>query len=100
MDAELKKKVDMAASYSIDNLTIGMKATDKRTITEVSKWGPNFFQEWRIRRLLKASYWSIHFLLTFFFNKVLSTLPKPSNGILYLIAVLQNIIEETCQSLG
>ena len=58
----------------------------KKNLKEQSKWCPNFITEWRFRRLLNASYWDIHSIINWFVNKLLSKLPRPNDGVLYLIA--------------
>ena len=56
----------------------------RKTLKELSRWTPSFICEWRFRRLLKAGYWSIHLLLTWFAQEALACFPPPEDGVLYL----------------
>jgi len=56
-----------------------------KKLKEQARWTPGFITEWRFRRLLKATYWSIHLLVTWFSQEVMKTLPVPEDATLYLI---------------
>jgi len=56
----------------------------RKTLKELSRWAPSGITDWRFRRLLKAGYWSIHLLLTWWAQEVLAGFPPPENGVLYL----------------
>ena len=56
-----------------------------KKLKEQARWTPGFITEWRFRRLLKATYWSIHLLVTCFSQEVMKTLPVPEDATLYLI---------------
>ena len=60
-------------------------APNKKTIREVSNWIPEHITEWRIRRLLTAKYWSIHSIIFWFVKNIISKLPPPKDGILYVV---------------
>ena len=57
----------------------------RKTLEELARWSPSAITSWRLRRLLKASYWSIHVLVEWLANDVIRTLPPPENGILFEI---------------
>ncbi len=59
---------------------------ERKNVKNISNWGPSKIIEWRIRRLLKATYWSIHFVLQWFAAEVINMLPRPKDGVYYLIA--------------
>jgi hypothetical protein len=40
---------------------------------------------WRFRRLLQASYWSIHILVAWWAQEALNTLPPPKDGTRHLV---------------
>lgn len=44
---------------------IAMQAVSsgRKTLHEWARWSPRQITEWRLRRLLKASYWSVHLLI-------------------------------------
>ncbi len=56
----------------------------RKTLKELSRWAPSRITDWRFRRLLKAGYWSIHLLLTWWAQEVLAGFPPPADGTLYL----------------
>lgn len=56
-----------------------------KKLKEQARWSPAFITEWRFRRLLKATYWSIQVLVTWFAYEAIKTFPAPEDGILYLI---------------
>src|ERR687894_232127 len=49
----------------------------RKTLEDLSRWSPAAITSWRLRRLLKASYWSIHVLVEWLANDVIATLPLP-----------------------
>ena len=57
----------------------------RKTLEELARWSPTAITSWRLRRLLKASYWSIHVLVEWLATDVIRTLPPPENGILFEI---------------
>jgi hypothetical protein len=57
----------------------------RRTLKELSRWTPSGITEWRFRRLLKATYWSIHLLLEWLSFEAIKTFPVPEDRTLYLI---------------
>ena len=56
-----------------------------KKLKEQARWTPTFIAEWRFRRLLKATYWSIHVLVRWLADEAIETFPAPEDGILYLI---------------
>jgi hypothetical protein len=52
---------------------------------ELTPWSPTAVTSWRLRRLLKAGYWSIHVLVKWLANDVIAALPPPENGVLFEI---------------
>ena len=56
-----------------------------KRLKEQARWTPAFITEWRFRRLLKATYWSIQILVTWFAYEAIKTFPIPQDGVLYLI---------------
>ena len=56
----------------------------RKTLEEMAKWTPTTITAWRFGRLLKAGYWNVHLLVSWFAQDLLATLPPPANGILYL----------------
>ena len=57
----------------------------RKTLQEMARWTPATITAWRLARLLKATYWSVHLLVTWMAQDLLATLPPPTNRILYLI---------------
>src|SRR5256714_12314963 len=51
---------------------------------EWARWPPATITAWRFGRLLKAAYWNVHLLVSWLAQDLLTTLPAPANGILYL----------------
>lgn len=64
-----------------------MQATipGRKTVKEISRWTPFHISEWRIRRLLKASYWTAEIVITWFAWEVMESFPRPKDGVVYLI---------------
>jgi hypothetical protein len=56
----------------------------RKTLAELARWMPAEVTVWRWRRLLKASYWNIHMLGTWWAHAALSTLPPPEDGVITL----------------
>lgn len=56
-----------------------------KKLKEQARWTPAFITEWRFRRLLRAAYWSIQVLVTWFAYEAIKTFPAPEDAILYLI---------------
>ena len=55
----------------------------RKTLEELTRWSPTAVTSWRLRRLLKAAYWSSHVRVAWLANDVIATLPPPENGILF-----------------
>jgi hypothetical protein len=51
----------------------------------MTRWTPGAITAWRFSRLLKATYWNVHLLVSWMAQALMATLPPPSNGILHLI---------------
>ena len=45
----------------------------QKTLEELARWTPASITVWRFRRLLKASYWSIHLLVAWWAEEALHT---------------------------
>jgi hypothetical protein len=56
----------------------------RKTLEEMARWTPATITAWRFGRLLKAAYWNVHLLVSWLAQDLLTTLPAPANGILYL----------------
>ena len=56
----------------------------RKTLAEMARWTPATITAWRFGRLLKAAYWNAHLLVGWLAQDLLTTLPPPTNGILYL----------------
>jgi len=56
----------------------------RKTLKELSRWAPSGITDWRFRRLLKAGYWSIHLLLSWWAQEALAGFPPPEEGVLYV----------------
>jgi hypothetical protein len=57
----------------------------RKTLEELARWTPGSITVWRFRRLLKATYWDVHLLVTWWVEEALQTLPPPQDGTLYLV---------------
>jgi hypothetical protein len=57
----------------------------RKTLEELARWTPASITAWRFRRLVKASYWHVHLLVTWWVQEAFNTLPPPSNGVIYLV---------------
>ena len=56
----------------------------RKTLAELARWTPAQVTGWRLRRLLKASYWHVHLLVAWWAQEALATLPPPRDGTLSL----------------
>jgi len=56
-----------------------------KKLKEQARWTPTLITEWRFRRLLKATYWSIHVLVSWLADEAIKSFPAPEDGVLYLI---------------
>jgi hypothetical protein len=56
----------------------------RKTLAEMARWTPAAITAWRFGRLLKAAYWNVHLLVSWLAEDILTTLPPPPNGVLYL----------------
>ena len=56
----------------------------RKTLEEMAQWTPAAITAWRFGRLLKAASWNVHLLVSWWGQDLLTTLPPPTNGILYL----------------
>jgi hypothetical protein len=56
----------------------------RKTLEEMARWTPATVTAWRFGRLLKATYWNVHLLVSWLAQDLLATLPAPRNGVLYL----------------
>jgi hypothetical protein len=56
----------------------------RKTLAELARWMPPEVTAWRLRRVLKASYWNLHMLVTWWAHEALSTLPPPEDGVITL----------------
>jgi hypothetical protein len=56
----------------------------RKTLEEMARWTPATITAWRFGRLLKATYWNVHLIVSWLAHDLLMTLPAPPNGILYL----------------
>jgi hypothetical protein len=55
-----------------------------KTLEEMARWTPATITAWRFGRLLKAAYWNVHLLVSWLAQDLVTILPAPANGILYL----------------
>jgi Transposase DDE domain len=56
----------------------------RKTLAEMARWTPAAITAWRFGRLLKATYWNVHLLVSWLAQDLVATLPPPPNGILHL----------------
>ena len=56
----------------------------RHTLEEMARWTPASITAWRFGRVLKAAYWNVHLLVSWFAQDLLTILPPPTNGVLYL----------------
>jgi len=66
---------------------VGMPALfpGRKTLEELARWTPGSITAWRFRRVLKATYWNIPLLVTWWVEEALHTLPPPKAGTLSLV---------------
>jgi hypothetical protein len=57
----------------------------RNPLQEMARWRPASITAWRFARLLKATYWNVHLLVTWMAQALIATLPPPTNRIIYLI---------------
>jgi DDE family transposase len=57
----------------------------RKTWEELARWTPAHVTGWRWRRLLKAAYWDVHLLVTWWAEEALRCLPPPKDGTLHLV---------------
>ena len=57
----------------------------RKTLHELACWSPRQITEWRLRRLLKASYWCVHLLIEWLAHDVMTQLPPAEDGTIYVI---------------
>ena len=57
----------------------------RKTLEELARWTPGSITVWRLRRVLKATYWDVHLLVAWWVEEALQTLPSPKDGTLYLV---------------
>jgi hypothetical protein len=58
---------------------------NKKTITELSRWSPARITEWRLRRLLYATYLNIDLLIAWFAQEAIKCFPPPDDKIVYVV---------------
>jgi hypothetical protein len=56
----------------------------RKTLAELARWMPAEVTSWRLRRVLKATYWDVHRLVEWWAQKALNTLPPPADGVITL----------------
>jgi hypothetical protein len=56
----------------------------RKTLEEMARWTPAAITAWRFGRLLKATYWNVHRLVSWLAQDLVATLSPPPNGILHL----------------
>jgi hypothetical protein len=56
----------------------------RHTLEEMARWTPASITAWRFGRLLKAAYWNVHLIVGWLAQDLVTTLPAPTNGVLYL----------------
>jgi hypothetical protein len=54
-------------------------------LTNMAQKGSVYTKEWRFRRLLSASYWSLRVILVWLVEEIVKDLPKPADATVYLI---------------
>src|SRR5262252_2012214 len=57
----------------------------RKTLEELARWTPGSITVWRLRRVLKATYWDVHLLVAWWVEEALQTLPPPKDGTLHLV---------------
>jgi hypothetical protein len=57
----------------------------RKTLAALARWTPTDIPVWRVRRVLKATYWDVHRLVEWWAQQALHILPPPADGVLTLI---------------
>jgi len=57
----------------------------RNTLEELARWTPGPITIWRLRRVLKATYWDVHLLVAWWVAEALQTLPPPKDGTRHLV---------------
>jgi hypothetical protein len=57
----------------------------RKTLHDLAHWSPPRITEWRLRRLLNASYWCVHLLIEWLAHDVIAALPPAQDGTIYVI---------------
>ena len=57
----------------------------RKTLHELARWSPRSVTEWRLRRLLNASYWCVPLLIEWLAHDVIAALPPADDGTIYVI---------------
>jgi hypothetical protein len=66
-------------------LTMQALFPGRKTLAELARWTPTNVTVWRLRRVLRATYWDVHKLVEWWAQQALSLLPPPADGVLTLI---------------
>ena len=69
-------------------LTMQALFPGRKTLAELARWTPKDVTVWRLRRLLRATYWDVHRLVEWWAQQPLTLLPPPEDGVLMLISVM------------
>jgi hypothetical protein len=56
----------------------------RHTLEEMARWTPATVTAWRFGRLLKATYWNVHLIVSWLAQDLVATLPPSTNGVLSL----------------
>lgn len=67
------------------SLVLLLICQDKATLSGLARLGPKHICAWHLRRFLCAGYWSAHLLLWYMADALISVLPPPTDGVLYVI---------------
>ena len=67
------------------SLVLILVCQEKATLCGLARLGPKHICEWHLRRFLCASYWGAHVVLWYMADALISVLPPPCDGVLYLI---------------
>jgi hypothetical protein len=66
-------------------LTMQALFPGRKTLAELARWTPKDVTVWRLRRVLRATYWDVHMLVEWGAQQALHILPPPDDGVLTLI---------------
>lgn len=58
---------------------------NKKTVEELSRYSPARITEWRLRRLLYATYLNISLLISWFALEAIKSFPSPKDGVVYAV---------------